>query len=420
MSLDKSVLELLKKNNVLTKQAQDSGFDVPDPPKPGTTSAAPTPAATSSNPFEGPTPPDAVRPNNFVMRPDQDPVTTAPKPNNRPGIGHAVKSMNQGKAIKEMQLTIQDFINNVVGKPAGVASQKRQPGQSAPVQMTNQPKDRFNEFLVEQYANKAIMKGKEMTSGGKNPSDLTQQNTLLDTMQRIGKSTSERDMEGVWSYRTQNTLENIAAFAEALMKLTADFGVPAKYAGGFTMQDLKTFMARIPKDIAIRDETKFKAGYLEESARIITNLIRKLTVFYDNYRKNITDNPIFLRKIVGDEPLFKVMPGKTDVTVLPPALKDLDKSQLYIKIDVGGKAFRVPVNVLENSKSFYTFLTQTMGFTEQELQRDMPTILKSFKNQVSSRLQELKGSETSAPPKATTQTPQSPKLNLNLNPKAGA
>lgn len=359
------------------------------PPTPRATNPVTTAPAPKEVPNPTPAPPPAAP---IPPASESTPRAVNPAPRRSApvaGIGQAVKSMNQGKAIKEMQLTIQDFIDNVVGKPAGVASQARQPGQRTPVQMTNQPKDRFNEFLVEQYANKAIMKGKEMTSGGKNPSDLVQQTSLLDTMQRIGKSTSERDMEGVWSFRTQNTLENIAAFAEALMKLTADFGVPAKFSKDFTMQDLKSFMSRIPKDIALRDATKFKEGYLEESARILTSLIRKLTVFYDNYRKNITDNPIFLRKIVGDEPLFKVMPGKTDVTVLPAELKDLDKSQLYIKIDAGGKAFRVPVNVLENSKSFYTFLTQTMGFTEQELQKDMPTILKSFKNQVSSRLQEL-------------------------------
>ena len=399
MPLDKNILEYLKSKNVLVKKAE---FTVPEPP--GTAAAKPTEAPTKGRTgFTVPEPPGtAPAPSSsgvpFRMTADEPEQTTVVRKNNpsSTGIGHAVKSMNQGKAIKEMQLTIQDFVDNVVGKPAGVASKARQPGQRAPVEMTNQPKDRFNEFLVEQYANKAIMKGKEMTSGGKNPSDLTQQNTLLDTMQQIGKSTAERDMDGVWSFRTQNTLENIAAFAAALMKLTADFGVPAKFANGFTMQDLKTFMARIPKDIAIRDSTKFKEGYLEESARIITNLIRKLTAFYDNYRKNITDNPIFLRKIVGDEPLFKVMPGKTDVTVLPKELKDLDKSQLYIKIDAGGKAFRVPVNVLENSKSFYTFLTQTMGFTEQELQKDMPTILKSFKSQVSNRLTQLKGDAAQA------------------------
>ncbi len=226
--------------------------------------------------------------------------------------------------IVNMQRAIKNFASNMAKY-----NTKRVPDPSAPgkfkevVDVTDKRKD-FNDFLAEQYSAGSSIRGEEWTTDVKAtkkeqklPTGIIELDNVIDGLRRIGPGSSEAMQDGVWDWRTQNAVKNVWAVADALVRVTEDFG--SKLKDNFTRSDLQELANEIPKtnDIAKYDQKK-----KIEHAKKIAPLVEKLDRFYSAYYNSIIQSPEYASYIKQDKPLLTAKPGGVDPGKVPDDLVD--------------------------------------------------------------------------------------------------
>jgi len=278
--------------------------------------------------------------------------------------------------IAGMQRAIKIFANNVV-KYDTTKVRDPKTGQSREVvQETDKRKD-FNDFLAEQYSAGSSIKGEEWTTykdattyETKQPTDIIELDNVIDGLRRTGSGGREAMLDGVWDWRTQNAIKNVWAIADALVRVTDDFG--AKLADPFTRADLEQLGSEIPKTT---DIGKYDQKMKIEHAKKITPLVDKLTRFYNSYYRRIITSPEYTSYIKKDLPLVNVKPGGTDPGRVPPELAEsLKKPGFFTLTNVilptssGPRLFStVPVDYIKDIASLEKMML-ALGYPVQDAQ----------------------------------------------------
>lgn len=306
-------------------------------------------------------------------------------PVHQPGAGQTNNSVNKNVSsspIKKMQTAIQNFATTATDylKEQSVIDPKTR---KITYKIKEEDKRRdFNDFLTEQFAATADIKGNEYTTDpsantidSKLPTDLIQLNTVLDSLQRIGGAKKESLVDGVWNERTNNAVRNVYAIATALVAAYEALGGFAPNDPNiFKKQDLLKLKNAIP-DIKDPSTSNISQDTLSKSADEIAKLVDKLSTFYSYYSKNIIEHPAYNEYIKGDVPLLTVKPGvdpaqldadeaikmqRADKLTLP-FLKTMDSTNKLINVDN-----RVSLNYLQNDKTLQE-LMNLLGYKNNEI-----------------------------------------------------
>lgn len=285
--------------------------------------------------------------------------------------------VNATPAIREMQQAMQEFAQSASPPPPKMGQAPADP---------NKP---FNDFMAEQYLATSDLHGTEFSTvptdikrDQKKPTDIMEMQVVLDSLRRIGSQTSELKADSLWDWRTNNALKNIYAFADALIRITKDFG--KTNAKSFNDADLAKMKESIPVDKNPHLSNQDKIA----RAKILTPLISKLTDFYQYYVKAIATHPGYARFINGDVPYATFKPGGTDERGLTDTEKKMSPDRSFIS----GSYTSVPLNLYSNKqKSWYNVgnmplsVFQNMDTVNKQLQVQgfepneiTPTVQKDF------------------------------------------
>jgi hypothetical protein len=244
----------------------------------------------------------------------------------------------------------------------------------------------FNDFLVEQFANNAELRGDEYspdpgdtTLSSKQPTDLIQLDNVIDQLRRTGSQINEKLPDGSWETRTNNAVRNVYALAVALVEANEALGgTSINDRRVFTRSDLAAFKAAIPPYKDPVAEGGLTKENLSQRAVTITKLVNKLTEFYDFYSKTILDHPAYKSYIDQTKALLTVEPGKD-----PTMLNEADQKRLEQSKDIRLPFLRVldkdnrPINIDGNVALDYLQ-------SKQGLQKLMVDFLKYQPNEVNS------------------------------------
>lgn len=298
-------------------------------------------------------------------------------------------------SIREMQKAIQEFAAEAVKYRT---TPKREGNKVINVINPDDKRRDFNDFLTEQFSASADIHGEEYspnaantTRESKSPTDLVQLNNVIDGLQRIGPGSREGMADGVWDFRTNNAVRNVAALAAAMVAANEALGGTAPNDKRvFRRADLQKLQQAIPKE-ADPMKAKVPQAQLAEKAKEITPLIEKLTEFYKYYSKTIVEHPAYTRYIKGDVPLFNVKPGGGD----PAKLDDNQKQLLNQKgqeltltnltlpnregknVNLNGQ---VALNYLQTRKGLLQLMVDKLGYKESEVATNEPLLVKTVQN----------------------------------------
>lgn len=298
-------------------------------------------------------------------------------------------------AVKEMQKSIQNFAKVAVNYKTKMVKQPvpNKPGQTTTVEMMDGEDDRkdFNDFIAEQYTNAGTtIHGVEFdpdegatAKDQKRPTDNIDMDNVLDGLRRIGSpKPGEKIPDGFWDFRTQNSVMETYALADALTQITNFMGaVPQKGDANFKAADLAKFAAAIPKvkeypATSKQNEflTKMSQADLKEKAEIITGLVDKLSNFYQFYYKYVLNHPAYTAAIKKKTPLINVKPGGEDRGAVPEKYADvmnqLDKRYISVVLHKkDGKYFTepLPLSVLKDVQSFRSLILNKLGYDEDDV-----------------------------------------------------
>ena len=277
------------------------------------TAPSPTPAQT-----QAPTPAPAA-PAKPVLPPplDEPEGISSSKPVATPSVVGSGKSAPKSSAVKEMQLAIIKLANTIsasidynalqqaMSRPSGTPESPRKTEL-----MSDYNTDRFSDFMTTTYLRGSDIKGSEYDTDpkktkmdDKNPSDLKNMFSILDSLKRIGTGKSEFQPDGSWGPRTNNALQNIAGLANAIMKLGTDLGMKSSAFDASKLSELSVLIP--PKD------TDLKFPEKEANAKQITPLLNGANALYLDYKNQVLTKPAYRRFFEG-APLLETGPAKSN------------------------------------------------------------------------------------------------------------
>lgn len=240
----------------------------------------------------------------------------------------------------------------------------------------------FNDFMVESYSNQSLIKGEEWDPAlvypelkTRKPTELIQLSNVITQLQSIGSKSNPKDPDGVWNFRTQNSVKNVWALGDTLLRVSEDFGSNLRNPP-FTADDLHTFATNIPST-PLGDPDKIKNTDKKDlalKAAVIAPLVDKLTSFYMYFFKKVLSNPD-VRKYINDKnstiESFKLTLKPTNPASMQPTsaqiagqiLKDIKLPKFNDKeiwVDI-------PLVVLQNQTSLQKFLYDVLDYSEAQV-----------------------------------------------------
>jgi len=223
------------------------------------------------------------------------PSDAGPAPGNTQKGTSTNVGISSSPAVKEMQQAIKTFATAVSSYSATKESNLGVSGRKP-----------FNDFITEQYLANSDVKGVEwskdptvISQKQKSPTTtpLTEMEYVINSFERIGASKNEVMNDGRWDFRTNNALQNIYAFADALIKLAKDFKIQLNVS--FDDNDLSNLDKNTPTNEHLKDISRKDPKKISIVAKNLTVLITKLTAFYNAYVIQIAKNPQFKSYIEG-------------------------------------------------------------------------------------------------------------------------
>ena len=271
-------------------------------------------------------------------------------------------------SIREMQNAIKRFVDAAV-------KYRRVPN-TTQISKDDTRKD-FNDFLAEQYSANSSVHGDEWTTDAgatkkeqKQPTEIIELNNVLDQLYRTGPGKSERMADGVWDFRTNNAIKNICAVADALVRVTEDFGgtIPNK---SFTRANLAKLMGSVPR---VKDPRTANPADLKHKADVITAEIDRLTEFYKGYHKYVVDHPAYKDYINVQKPLFAAKPGGDDPGAMSPELKQLYNDKMKLTVALPGKTGSLNTTIeladIKDVDSLQRYMSRVLGYDSNEISNE--------------------------------------------------
>lgn len=155
----------------------------------------------------------------------------------------------------------------------------------------------FSNFMVGSYLRNSDVKGVEFDSdpkiskiNQKIPSDLKNMYVVLDSIKRVGSHSDEFTDDGKWGPRTNNSLKNMTAMADAIIRLSEDLDFPMK---SFTNSDLNQLKSLIPPT------HNFPLAEKSKKAKEITKYLQSMIVLFKEFNENILNSPYNKQQIEG-------------------------------------------------------------------------------------------------------------------------
>lgn len=365
------------------------------------------PVPKGKRPAVTPTQPSTPTPG---QKPESSPV-------NKPTGTYVVSA----STIRDMQKAITTFVDTAIKyKTTKVRDGNKIKSVVAP---DDNRKD-FNDFLAEQYSANSSVKGDEWTTSptattkeSKQPTDIIELDNIFDSLRRTGRGSSEQMPDGIWDFRTNNAVKNICAVADALVRVTEDFGGVFPNMA-FRRADLTKLMDAVPK---VKDPRSLNPAELKQRAEIITSLIEKLTQFYKGYYKYIIDHPSYKEYIDKTRALYTATPGGEDPGAMPTELQQYNNqhNQLYLQNMVipgktGNQTFsKLPISILDSVENLQTFMSKTgrngLGYDDDDINNEeiLKKVFYAIYAQVSYAMltaQKIPGVMQSAPKQQTPAT----------------
>jgi len=292
-----------------------------------------------------------------------------------PGKSESSQSKQiSSNSIIKMQNAIKDLANTVVKedeyKIENINTEQLQP----------QLRKNINNYLTEQYVDKATRKGLELSTDPsrskweeKQPkTNFIDMNVIVKNFLHVGSSSNEFIPDGVWGRRTNNALNNICAFVEGLLNFSKSHSVIQSNA--FSEADLNEMKKYIPTN-----EAQLKTKYFIINKNIwadkLTILIKKVKAFYNDISKSIIENPYYRPYMEGNRPLHTVQLGQEDAAKLSDEEDLMLKNQnLYLynmQLPDANNNLRIvsviSLKSLEDPDYFKIILKRDLGYTDQQL-----------------------------------------------------
>lgn len=321
--------------------------------------------------------------------------TTAPKPENKPGVDPSTYRQTSEKEktqvssgvnaspgavnpvkrfvsyanpdVKKMQSAILNFAD-IASKTDVTSLQGNQQGRLEGNQsraLGNEEKtindkeylggsDPFGNFILNNYIPKNSYTGKQylnvdvVGNANREHASMMPQGLrgIIDSMKRVGtpgSSGTEKSIDGIWKTRTNNALHVIGDLVEAMLNFTNDMKKPVK---GYSQQELDQYKKLVPNSY-----TDIKPDNLGERAQDLTSHIEKMTQFFQNLRPTIFENAQ-LRQYIDQKSSF------SKYNFLP------DDDKLFkrnISVNIGGKQINISLNDLKNKEQFKSLIKTYFG-----------------------------------------------------------
>lgn len=303
---------------------------------------------------------------------------------NHQGVSRA--PANTAPEVKNMQEALQLFAKAVTGYSAS----------SGQMTQASSGKKAFNDFITEGFMAEKPIKGVEWTTDQtvtqvpdkqKTESDLYEMEAVVSDLSRLGSAKSEMKVDGVWGPRTTNAVNNIVAFAKALMEIDKRF--TGKAPTDFTDKNVAFLEAAatlkpsdflkpakggdsIVREDGISQKAKFlKGSRISTVAQNTANTVKALTKYYTDFLQRTLSNPKNAIFIQQDKPLDKVSKrdaglklDATDQQLLSEIEKDKTNSSANIKVTLAlppdniQKTYTIPLYYLTNKARFKEFCEQ--------------------------------------------------------------
>lgn len=322
------------------------------------------------------------------------------------GTGHTAPVVKGNAAVRHMQSTMQDLAQAVM-RDAISSTMSQRPGDTSLTigtegQMSG--KKAFNDFISEQYAGTLDEEHRGVeydsdpntqshTDKKKTQTGLYEIDAVMNTLYRLGTPGTggkEFTADGIWNFRTENALRNIAGFAHALLSLQGDFGLQNQI---YNERELEDFYKNLAGTDADGNTNKLDANEQTRRANDLTQHLKKITRLYDNFRRQILSRPAIRHLIEGKKAFDRYSPAgtnKNNLTAQDSQMIQSNPSITGIKFKgyQNGKAFAVesiPLSALSNKDAFINFL-KTVGYTNNpdatNIDRSIKPIIDLIKKQL--------------------------------------
>ena len=361
------------------------------------------------------------------------------------GAGGGGAYVNSASSIKEMQKSIQNFAKVATGyKTKTVLKDPTNKAKGTKEVMDGEdPRKDFNDFVSEQYTNGSGIHGVEFnpdegatTKDEKKPTENIEMDNVIDGLRRIGSpKPGEKVPDGIWDFRTQNAVMQTYALADAMVQITSFMAAPPQQAkNNFTASDLGKFANAIPKTKEYPATSKsnvflnkMSPADLKQDAEIITDLVDKLSNFYQYYSKYVVEHPAYTAAISKKTPLITAKSGGDDRGAVKPEYAEVAKApdnrflrNVNLPWKSGDKVTfgvfpQVPLSVLKDVQTFRKFMLDGLKYTESDI--NTPEIQASVLGALDKHIRDV----LSAEPMAMPAKPPEAKVDINTpKPKGSA
>lgn len=343
----------------------------------------------------------------------------SPTPSTNAPSGYTGSYTVKNAAVARMQEAIKKIADTVmsdahdakmapqaaVEKPTEKGSTKAKPDANLGAQ-----KKGFADFIAENYVGQLPedYRGTSWSTGSgstyktKKPteSNIYELDVVMNTLSRIGRSSSELKPDGIWSFRTDNALRNIMGFAYSLLQLEGDFGLKNNIYVIGNWNALTHLLSGYEVDPntnknSLSDEEKTKRAQ-QITAHLDT--IRKL---YLDFKKQVLDHPTHRLTIEGRKSFYNTSKlNLSNEQYIPEKLIKSNKAFVVNLPSWSGEkknaptSIKVPVSALANVDSFNKFMQTTLHCPQQIVNQNRYQVYMQLREQVNSMQQGVPVSET--------------------------
>lgn len=210
---------------------------------------------------------------------------------------------------------------------------------------------------------------------------------------------SKISMDGTWGSQTTRFLFAAGWLATSVNKTLDTLGGLAPNSKiAFTDEDIQQLKGLLPRTLEPLPDTK---DVLAEKADALTKILNKLTVFYQNYSKQVMQSDVFKQVTNKDHVVLSLMPG-VPAEVQAKFGQYIDGSKKSIEYlqqsNIAGlnlpnaqnKMVKSTINLLSLSNPLYfqNFLKQYLGYSDEQAQdsKVQNDILGTIQQQINARL----------------------------------
>jgi hypothetical protein len=185
-------------------------------------------------------------------------------------------------------------------------------------------RDSFADFLTKHFMRNSDVPAVEFTPDPnkkkmeeKDPRIASKLSWVMDTMSRIGHSSTEFAADGIWGPRTAAALDNVFAMTSGLFALADAFGVHTTAYPAENLKDLES---------GVKDSNELPLTSKLEYAPKITKHINAIRKMYEELKTKVLQNPQYQTYIENDTPYLQHNKPDAGFTPTPEQLAVMKKA----------------------------------------------------------------------------------------------